>query len=50
VCQDGTTKASEIPFCTNNNITLEEAVAFLLRNSSIFTIQDNQNILSQIQA
>lgn len=50
VCQDGTTKAGEIPFCTNNNITLEEAVAFLLRNSSIFTIQDNQNILSQIQA
>lgn len=50
VCKDGTTKSWEIPFCTNNNITLEEAVAFLLRNSSVFTIQDNQNILSQIQA
>lgn len=49
VCQDGTTKSWEIPFCTNNNITLEEAVAFLLRNSSVFTIQDNQNIITQIQ-
>lgn len=48
-CQDGTTKTWETPFCTNNNITLEEAVAFLLRNSAIFTIVDNQNILTQIE-
>lgn len=47
-CQDWTTKSGEIPFCTNNNITLEEAVAVLLRNSSVFTINDNNNIISQI--
>ncbi|MGE4444429.1 MAG: PKD domain-containing protein [Candidatus Altimarinota bacterium] len=49
-CQDGTTQSGQTPFCTNNNITLEEAVAFLLRNSSVFTIADNQNVISQIQA
>lgn len=48
ICEDTTTSSGEIPFCTNNNITLEEAVAFLLRNSSVFTVRDNQNILSQI--
>lgn len=50
VCQDWTTSSWDTPFCTNNNITLEEAVAVLLRNSSVFTIQDNNNIISQIQS
>lgn len=50
VCQDWTTSSWETPFCTNNNITLEEAVAVLLRNSSVFTINDNNNIISQIEA
>lgn len=49
VCEDWTTKNSESPFCINNKITLEEAVAVLLRNSWIFTIQDNEQTISQIQ-
>lgn len=49
-CDDKTYKAWENPFCTNNNITLEEALAVLLRNSSVFTIQDNNDVIAQIQA
>ncbi|MDD5769715.1 MAG: PKD domain-containing protein [Candidatus Gracilibacteria bacterium] len=50
VCSDGTTNANDIPFCSNNNITLEEALAVLLRNSSIFTIEDNNKIISDINS
>lgn len=48
-CADGTQKAWEKPFCTQNTITLEEAVAVLLRNSSVFKIQDNNEIIKGIQ-
>ncbi len=50
ICEDGTTKSWYSPFCTNNNITLEEALAVLMRNSSVFTIQDNNIIINQISA
>lgn len=47
-CEDGTQRPDERPFCPNNTITLEEAVAVLLRNSEVFTIEDNTNIINQI--
>lgn len=49
-CQNGTNKFGARPFCPVNRINREEAVAVLLRNSGIFTIADNQNIISQIYA
>ncbi len=50
VCQDATSREWEKPFCTNNQITLEEALAVLLRNANIVTQEQNRQILSQIQA
>lgn len=49
-CEDKTFQAGKNPFCTNNNITLEEALAVLLRNSSVFTIADNNSVIAQIAA
>jgi len=49
-CEDGTQRDNERPFCTNNNITLEEAVAVILRNSWIFSIEDNQAVMQDILA
>lgn len=48
-CQDKTKKDWETPFCVKNYITLEEAIAFLLRNSSTFTLKDEENISFQIK-
>lgn len=47
-CDDWTQQKWSSPFCSNNNITLEEALAFLLRNSSIFTINDNNRVINDI--
>lgn len=49
-CQNGTSKFDERPFCPLNRINLEEAVAVLLRNSGIFTINDNQRVVNEIRA
>jgi len=49
-CEDGTQKDNQRPFCSNNQITLEEAIAVILRNSGIFTIEDNQRVMNQILA
>lgn len=49
-CQNGTNQLWSRPFCPVNKINLEEAIAVLLRNSGIFTIEDNQKVVSQIQA
>jgi len=48
VCWDGTTKEWEIPFCSNNNISLEEALAVLLRNSWILSVEENIEIKNKI--
>ena len=48
-CEDGTSRAWERPFCPDNRILLEEAIAVLLRNSGIFTIEDNQQVLQAIR-
>lgn len=47
-CWDWTVKEWEIPFCTNNNISLEEALAVLLRNSWILSVEENQTIKNDI--
>jgi len=48
-CQDGTSQFWERPFCPLNTINLEEAVAVLLRNSWIFTIDDNAVVVENIR-
>lgn len=49
-CEDGSWRVWERPFCPDNRILLEEAIAVLLRNSGIFTIEDNQRITQDIRA
>lgn len=49
-CEDSTNNSTQSPFCSYNNITLEEAIAVLLRNSWIFTIEDNEETMSKISA
>jgi hypothetical protein len=38
------------PFCINNQIRLDEALAVVLRNSGLFTIEDNKEILTKIDS
>jgi len=49
VCQNGTSQIWERPFCPENTINLEEAIAVLLRNSWIFTIWDNSRVVENIR-
>ena len=49
-CENGTSRDWERPFCPDNRILLEEAIAVLLRNSGIFTIEDNQRVISDIRS
>ncbi len=49
-CQNGTSKFWERPFCPLNRINLEEAIAVLLRNSGIFTIEDNAQVVESIRS
>ncbi|MDD2907648.1 MAG: PKD domain-containing protein [Candidatus Gracilibacteria bacterium] len=39
-CEDGTFKVGEKPFCPNNTIILEEALAIILRSSGILTNEE----------
>lgn len=48
-CQDWTSLPWEKPFCPNNYITKEEAIAVLLRNSSVYSEEENNLINSQIE-
>lgn len=48
-CDDWTTKNWESPFCINNNITKEEALAIMLRKSSIFTLEDSEKTINDIR-
>jgi len=34
----------------DNKITLEEALAVILRNSGIFTVEENRKVIEQINA
>jgi hypothetical protein len=49
-CQNGRSQFWKRPFCPLNTIRLEEAIAVLLRNSWIFTIDDNNKMVSDIYA
>ncbi len=49
-CENGVSRNSERPFCPQNTITLEESIAVLLRNSGVFTIEDNQRVMQDILA
>ncbi len=49
-CEDGTFRESEVPFCPNNIISLEESIAVVLRNSWIFTSEDNDKLISEINS
>ncbi len=49
-CENGTSRVWERPFCPDNRILLEEAIAVLLRNSGIFTIEDNQIVTQNIRS
>ena len=49
-CENGVSRSWERPFCPQNTITLEESVAVLLRNSGVFTIEDNQAVMQDILA
>jgi hypothetical protein len=48
-CENGSSKFGERPFCPLNRINLEEAIAVLLRNSKIFTIEDNEAVVRDIR-
>jgi len=50
ICENWVSRNSERPFCPQNTITLEESVAVLLRNSGVFTIEDNQAVMQDILA
>ncbi|MDD3646448.1 MAG: S-layer homology domain-containing protein [Candidatus Gracilibacteria bacterium] len=49
-CDDGTQKQGEIPFCINNNITLEEALAVILRMSGILTASEAEDFRQRIRS
>lgn len=48
-CQDWTQKAWERPFCPNNNIILEEALAIILRDWNILSSKEAEEIRNEIQ-
>ena len=47
-CEDGTSVSWERPFCIDNKITLEEALALILRSSGIYTVDQNKQMISSI--
>jgi len=50
ICEDKTSKVWERPFCINNYISLEEALAILLRYSSIYSAQEWKKIDEDIKS
>lgn len=47
-CDNLTYNAQKTPFCPNNYVSLEEAISVILRNSNIFTKEDNNNVIQKI--
>ncbi len=47
-CDSWKRSENQRPFCVDNKITLEEALAVLLRNSWIFTVEDNKKVMDDI--
>ena len=48
-CNDWTKESSESPFCTNNNIKLEEALAVVMRMWWIMTVEEANKITTWIK-
>lgn len=48
VCQNWTSKPWEKPFCPENNIILEEALAIILRSGNILSIDEAEKIRKEI--
>ncbi|MCD5380558.1 PKD domain-containing protein [Candidatus Gracilibacteria bacterium] len=49
-CENNEVEENKKPFCVDNKITLEEALAVILRNSGIFTVAENRVVIEQINA
>ena len=49
-CENNEVDQNRKPFCVDNKITLEEALAVILRNSGIFTVAENRVVIEQINA
>lgn len=49
VCENWISKTWEKPFCPENNIILEEALAIILRSSNILTLKESESIRQQIK-
>lgn len=49
-CENNEVDKNRRPFCVDNKITLEEALAVILRNSGIFTVEENRKVIEQINA
>ncbi len=49
-CENKQSEENRRPFCVDNKITLEEALAVILRNSWIFTVEENRKVIEQINA
>ncbi len=47
-CDDETINADKTPFCPNNYVSLEEAVSLILRNSNLFSVEENNAVLADI--
>ena len=47
-CEDGTLRSGEVPFCPANTITLEEAIAVILRASGIMTLEQAAQVEARI--
>lgn len=47
-CEDLTYNQDKTPFCPNNYISLEEAISTILRNSNIFSVEDNNKVIEEI--
>jgi len=49
LCEDGTSQIDEKPFCPNNTIILEEALAVILRASNILSNEEAESMRQQIR-
>ena len=49
-CQNWVQKDWEAPFCVDNKIKLEEAIAIIMNNSWLLSSEENRNIINRIES
>jgi hypothetical protein len=49
-CDDLTYNKDKIPFCPNNYISLEESLKIILNNTNLFTKEDNDKVINDINS